>query len=186
MCFMTTPSAAPHAAGRIWYILGGILCIFVGCYAIGRPGLAALAITQVIGIFTLVSGFFLFFAAVFGKARQHRLLDFFSAILRVLVGGLILGNIVKGLLALTLVLGAVFIVEGIYSTVLGMKLRGKNPAWGWVVFNGITALILGGMLFAKFPSDAAWAVGLLFGINSIFTGVTLVTFGSALPRAAEA
>lgn len=181
-----TDSAPQHSAGRIWYVLGGILCIFVGFYAIGRPGMAALAITQVIGIFTLVSGIFLLFAALFGKARQHRLLDFFSAALRIVVGLLILGNIVKGLLALTLVLGAVFVVEGIYSLALGFKLRGKNPAWGWVVFNGLMALILGAMLFAKFPSDAAWAIGLLFGINSIFTGVTLATFGMALPRAQEA
>jgi uncharacterized membrane protein HdeD (DUF308 family) len=177
---------APHAAGRIWYVLGGVLCVLVGFYAIGRPGLAALAITQVIGIFTLVSGVFLLFAALFGKARQHRLLDLFSAALRIIVGLLILGNIIKGLLALTLVLGAVFVVEGVYSTVLALKLRGKNPAWGWVLVNGIAALVLGAMLFAKFPSDAAWAVGLLFGINSIFTGMTLITFGAALPRATEA
>lgn len=181
-----TSAPSQHAAGRIWYVLGGILCIFVGFYAIGRPGLAALAITQVIGIFTLVSGVFLLFSALFGKARQHRLLDFFSAALRIIVGLLILGNVVKGLLALTLVLGAVFVVEGIFSIALAFKLRGKNPAWGWVLFSGITALILGGMLFAKFPADAAFALGLLFGINSIFTGMSLVMFGTALPRAQEA
>jgi uncharacterized membrane protein HdeD (DUF308 family) len=179
-------TTAPHAAGRIWYVLGGIVCILVGFFAIGRPGLAALAITQIIGAFILVSGAFLLFAALFGKARQHRFLDFVSAVLRLLVGVLIMGNLIKGLLALTLLLAAVFVVEGIYSTVLGLKLRGKNSAWVWMLLNGVAALVLGFMLFAKFPSDAPWAVGLLFGINSIFTGVSLLAFGAALPRATEA
>jgi uncharacterized membrane protein HdeD (DUF308 family) len=181
---MTT--TAPSVAGRIWYVLAGIVCILVGFFAIGRPGLAALAITQLIGAFILVSGAFLLFAALFGKARQHRFLDLLSAVLRLLVGVVIMANLITGLLALTLLLGAVFIVEGIYSTILGLKLRGKNGAWIWMLLNGIAALVLGGMLFAKFPSDAAWAVGLLFGINSLFTGVSLLAFGIALPKAQEA
>lgn len=178
-------SAAPSVAGRIWYVLGGIVCILVGFFAIGRPGLAALAITQLIGAFILVSGAFLLFTALFGKARQHRILDFLSAVLRLLVGLLIMGNLAKGLLALTLLLAAVFVVEGIYSTVLGLKLRGRNPAWIWMLLNGVAALVLAGMLYAKFPSDADWAIGLLFGINSLFTGASLLAFGIALPKAQE-
>jgi uncharacterized membrane protein HdeD (DUF308 family) len=175
-----------HQSSRIWYILGGILSIFVGFYAMGRPGLATVAVTQVVGIIALASGLVLFFAAVFGKARQHRLFDFFSAILRIVVGLLLVANVLKGVLILTLVLGSVFIIEGIYGVVLGLKLRGKNPAWGWVVFNGLAALVLGIMLIAQFPSSALWAIGLLFGINCIFTGATLIAYGTALPKAQEA
>lgn len=175
-----------HQKSSIWYVLGGILSVFVGFYAMNRPGLATLAITQVVGIIALASGIVLFFAAIFGKARQHRLLDFFSAILRILVGLLLLGNILKGVLILTLVLGSVFIVEGVFGVVLGLKLRGKNPAWGWVVFSALASLVLGGMLIAQFPSSALWAIGLLFGINCIFNGFSLMMYGTALPRAQEA
>ena len=175
-----------HQSSRIWYILGGILSIFVGFYAMGRPGLATVAVTQVVGIIALASGLVLFVAAVFGKARQHRLFDFFSAILRIVVGLLLVANVLKGVLILTLVLGSVFIIEGIYGVVLGLKLRGKNPAWGWVVFNGLAALVLGIMLIVQFPGSALWAIGLLFGINCIFTGATLIAYGSALPKAQEA
>lgn len=179
-------TSAPHAAGRIWYVIGGIFSILVGFYAIGRPGLAAVAITQVIGMFAFVSGIFLLAAALFGNARQHRVLDFFSALLRLVVGVLLLTNVIQGVLALTLLLGAVFVVEGVHGAVLGFKLRGKNPAWGWIVFNGVISLVLGVMLLAKFPSTAVWAIGLLFGINSIFLGVSLLAFAMALPRAQEA
>ena len=175
-----------HQHSRIWYILGGILSIFIGFYAMGRPGLATLAVTQVVGIIALASGIVLFFAAVFGKARQHRLYDFFSAALRIVVCLLLVANVLKGVLLLTLVLGSIFVIEGIYGLVLGLKLRGKNPAWGWVVFNGLAALVLGIMLIAQFPGSAIWAIGLLFGINCIFTGATLIAYGTALPKAQEA
>lgn len=175
-----------HHQSRIWYILGGILSILVGFYAMNRPGLATLAVTQVVGIIALASGVVLFLAAVFGKARQHRLHDFFSAALRIIVGLLLVSNVLKGVLVLTLVLGSVFVIEGIYGLVLGVKLRGKNPAWGWVVFNGLAALVLGVMLIAQFPGSAIWAIGLLFGINCIFSGATLIAYGAALPKAQEA
>ncbi len=184
---MTESSTAPaHSVGRVWYVIGGVVSILVGFYAIGRPGLAAIAITQLIGIFTLVSGVFLFFPAVFGRAHQHRFLDFFSAALRIFVGLMLLTNLIKGVLALTLILGAVFLIEGVYGAILGLRLRGKNPAWLWMLINGVAALVLGAMLLIKFPSTAAWAIGLLFGLNSIFLGVSLVTLGVALPRAQEA
>jgi uncharacterized membrane protein HdeD (DUF308 family) len=184
---MSNDIASPqHSVGRIWYVLGGILSVFVGFYAIGRPGMAAIAITQFIGIVIVVSGVFLFVAAVFGRARQHRLLDFFSAALRIIVGLMLLTHLIKGVLALTLILGAVFMVEGVYGLLLGLRLRGKNPAWLWMLINGVAALVLGVMLLVKFPSTAEWAIGLLFGINSIFLGISLITFGSALPRAQEA
>lgn len=181
-----TDSTAPSVAGRIWYVLGGIVSVVVGFFAISFPGLTALALTKLIGAFILVAGAFLLFAALFGRARQHRLLDFVSAVLRLIVGFLIMTNVIQGLLALTLLLAAVFVAEGITSSVLAIKLRGKNPAWTWMLLNGIAALVLGVMLLAKFPTDAAWAVGLLFGINSIFTGVSLLAFGIALPKAQDA
>lgn len=175
-----------HHQSRIWYILGGILSILVGIYAMNRPGLATLAVTQVVGIIALASGIVIFFAAVFGKARQHRLYDFFSAALRIIVGLLLVSNVLKGVLVLTLVLGSVFVIEGIYGLVLGLKLRGKNPAWGWVVLSAVASLVLGFMLIAQFPGSAIWAIGMLFGINCLFTGATMIAYGTALPKAQEA
>ncbi len=183
---MDNTSTPAHASSRIWYVIGGILSIIVGFYAINRPGLASLAVTKVVGILLLASGIVLFFAAIFGKARKHRLLDFFSAILRIIVGLVLMTNIIKGVLIITLVLGAVFIVEGIFSLALGFGLRGKNSAWGWVLFNGIASLLLGGMLIAGWPESALWAIGLLFGINCLFSGFALMMYGTALPKAQDA
>ncbi len=181
----STVSSPDLAKGRIWYSLGGTLCALVGAAAIARPGIASVAIADIIGIFCVVSGAALLASALFGRAKQHRLLDFFSAALRVIVGVLLIVKVVQGVMALTLVLVAIFVAEGIFGILFGLKMRGKNPAWIWMVLNGLVALVLAGLLLAKFPSDAPWAIGMLFGINCLFLGFSLVAFAISMPTASE-
>jgi uncharacterized membrane protein HdeD (DUF308 family) len=52
--------------------------------------------------------------------------------------------------------------------------RELSGQWGWMLMSGIIDLILAVMIFAGLPSTAAWAVGLLVGINMIFGGTALI------------
>lgn len=178
-----SPLTNAFSQGRMWYYGGGLISLLVGGFAMARPGVTSVAIAQIIGIFCLVSGAILLASALFGKAKKHRILDFFSAALRVIVGLLLIVKVVQGVMALTLVLAAIFIAEGIFGALLAFQLRGKNPAWIWVLLNAAVAVVLGGMLLAKFPTDADWAIGLLFGINSLFLGVSLVMYAYLMPQA---
>ncbi|MFY8217287.1 MAG: HdeD family acid-resistance protein [Chthoniobacterales bacterium] len=180
-----SPMANVFSQGRMWYYGGGLLSLVVGGFAMARPVFASVAIAQIIGIFCLVSGVLLLVSALFGNAKKHRILDFFSAALRVIVGLLLILKVVQGVMALTLVLAAIFIAEGIFGGLLALRLRGKNPAWIWVLLNAAVAVILGLMLLAKFPTDAD-AIGLLFGVNSVFLGASLVMYAWLMPQAKEA
>jgi uncharacterized membrane protein HdeD (DUF308 family) len=40
--------------------------------------------------------------------------------------------------------------------------------------------VLAYMIFSGFPGSAAWLLGLLFGINLIFTGAFFIAMSSAL------
>ena len=183
LAMTTSPSSSQ--GGSFWYLLGGILTIIVGFSAMASPYLFSGLIAQFIAVFCLVSGAFLLVSAIFGKAKNHRWLDILSAILRLAVGAVLLGNLAAAVAALTLVLAAVFIAEGVVGLGFAFKLKGKNPAWIWILLNGLVAIILGGMLLAKFPADSEWAIGLLFGINSVFLGFSLVMFALAMPKAQE-
>jgi uncharacterized membrane protein HdeD (DUF308 family) len=52
--------------------------------------------------------------------------------------------------------------------------RELSGQWGWMLVSGIIDLGLAIMIFAGLPSTAAWAVGLLVGINMIFGGTALI------------
>jgi uncharacterized membrane protein HdeD (DUF308 family) len=76
---------------------------------------------------------------------------------------------------LTLVLIAFFIVEGAASIMFALDHRRElSGQWGWMLVSGIIDLALAMMIFAGLPSTAAWAVGLLVGINMIFGGAALI------------
>jgi uncharacterized membrane protein HdeD (DUF308 family) len=51
--------------------------------------------------------------------------------------------------------------------------------------SGGVSLLLAVLLWAGFPSTALWAVGVLFGVNLLSTGVTLVALGVTSRRSAE-
>ena len=98
-----------------------------------------------------------------------------SAVLGIVVGGMLLGSPLTGAFSLTLVLIAFFLIEGAVSIMFALEhKRELSGQWGWMLMSGIIDIALAIMIFAGLPSTAAWAVGLLVGINMIFGGTALI------------
>lgn len=182
----TTPSASPieHLyQSRGWLIAAGILSIVVGFMAIGSPYVFSAVIAQVIGIFAIVSGIISLGLSIFEKHQTHRLLNALFAIIRIAAGVIILTCALTSVAMLTLVLAIFLVVEGISAVAFSFKLRGHN-GWVWTLLNGVAALVLGIMVFNRWPSDAAWVLGLFYGINSLFFGSSLLALGFGAPKPA--
>ena len=168
---------------RGWFIFGGLLSILVGIIAIAVPEFFSFVITQLIGALCLVTGFISLFQAIFGKNRTHRVFSSLSAIIRIAAGSVLLFFPVAGVAALTLIVAAVFLTEGIVCLVTSVRMR-ANPAWVWLMLNGLVALLLGGMIYSKWPLDSAGILGILYGIQSLFSGSAMLMMGlSARPSA---
>jgi uncharacterized membrane protein HdeD (DUF308 family) len=67
---------------------------------------------------------------------------------------------------------------------MGLSLR---PVSGWisVLIAGAVSLLVGGLIVAQLPSSAAWAIGLLVGINMIASGIAYVSLALAAGKGAE-
>jgi uncharacterized membrane protein HdeD (DUF308 family) len=167
----------PNIKGRGWLTFLGIFSILVGIFAIAFPLAASVAISQVIGILLVVSAVFAVGAVLFGMEKNHRIATVVLAIIRLVVGMWFLLYIQTGVLTLTVLLAIFFFAEGVTFIISALGLR-HNRAWPLILINGFVALLLGGMIFSNFPSSAAWAVGLLYGINSVFYGVALLGFAA--------
>lgn len=161
-------------------ILGGIVSLLAGFFAIGAPGLFTIVLTEFLGALLLVTGAVGIFQALFGKNAAHRVLSLLSAVVRVAAGSALFFMTGEGMAILTLILAAVFVAEGIFCIATSFGMR-SNPAWIWLLLNGVVAIILGGMVYSKWPSDAAWVIGLLYGIQSIFAGSALLMLGLRTP-----
>ena len=68
-----------------------------------------------------------------------------------------------------------FLIEGAVSIMFALEhKRELSGRWGWMLTSGIVDLVLGAMILGGYPSTAAWAIGVLVGINMVFGGVALL------------
>ena len=166
-------AAAIHAHWKL-FLAEGIVMMVLGLLAIAVPEVATLAITLFIGWLFFVGGIFRTISVL-----QHRAMPGFAwslliAVLAILLGLILIIRPIAGVLTLTIWLIVFFIIEGIAAIFLAIEHRRHLPSWGWVLLSGLVDLLLAYLIWDGWPSSAAWAIGLLVGINMVFVGLSLV------------
>ena len=157
------------------YLAEGIVLLVLGAIAILVPPIATLAVTILLGWLFLLSGVFGLFTTFMMRHAPGFWWSLVSALLGIVVGVLLLARPISGALSLTLVVIAFFIIEGAASIMFALDhKRELSGRWGWMLMSGIVDLVLAALVFGGLPSTAAWAIGLLVGINMIFGGSALV------------
>jgi uncharacterized membrane protein HdeD (DUF308 family) len=161
-----------------WLLALGILMIILGVFAIGAPAVATVAVQLALGWILMIGGIAQGIHAFMVKGWGGFLLELLSAALYLVVGILLLVNPVEGALALTIVLAVFLIVEGIFKLIMAFRVR-DHRGWGWLLASGILSLILGVLIWAEWPASGVWVIGLLVGIQLLFTGWSLVMLALA-------
>lgn len=160
----------------VLYLIEGVVLIVLGATAIVLPPIATLAVTILIGWLLLVSGIMGLITTFWMRHGPGFWWSLLSAVLALVVGVLLLASPLRGAVSLTIVLVAFFIIEGVASIMFALDhKRELSGRWGWMLASGIVDLILAALIFAGLPSSAAWAIGLLVGINLIFGGAALMS-----------
>ncbi len=167
------------------YLAEGIVLLVLGFIAIAIPPLATLAVTILLGWLFLISGLVGLATSFWMRQAPGFLWSLVSAALGIMVGVLLLVQPVQGALSLTLVLIAFFVIEGVASIMFALDhKRELSGQWGWMLVSGIVDLALSAMILAGLPSTAAWAIGLLVGINMMFGGSALIAMALHARKAA--
>ena len=167
------------------FLAEGTAVIILGLAAIIVPPIAGLFATVVLGWLLLVAGVVGLVATFRAREAPGFAWSLLSAVAAVVAGGLLLWNPLQGLVTLTYVLIAFFIVDGVLNIILGIvhrrELTGK---WEWMLVNGVIDLILAGIIILGFPGTLVWSFGLLVGIDMIFGGGTLIAVALEARKAA--
>ncbi len=170
-----------HAVSRslhehwVLFLVEGIVLLVLGALAIIVPPLATVAVTIVLGWLFLVSGVMGLFTTFWMRGAPGFWWALISAVLGIVVGVMLLASPLRAIIPLTILLVAFFIIEGITSIMFALEhKRELSGRWGWMLVSGIVDLILAAIIFAGLPGTAAWAIGLLVGINMIFGGSALI------------
>ena len=170
------------------FLIEGIVLVILGLAAVMLPLIATLATAILVGWVFFLSG-------IIGLAATFRMRhapgfwwSLLSGIIGVVAGIVLLRWPLSGALSLTLVLTTFLVLEGVVSIMFALEhKRELSGRWGMMLLSGVVDLLLAGMIFVGLPGTAAWAIGLLVGINMIFGGSALIAMAvharDAVPRA---
>jgi uncharacterized membrane protein HdeD (DUF308 family) len=162
------------------FLIEGIVLVVLGLAAILVPPIATLAFELVIGWLFLISGVVGLITTFYMRNAPGFWWSLLSAVVGIAAGLVLLRWPISGTLSLTFVLIAFFAIEGIITIMYALEHRNQlSSRWGWMLASGVVDLILAGIIFAGLPGSAAWALGLLVGINMVFGGTAMIGMAMA-------
>jgi uncharacterized membrane protein HdeD (DUF308 family) len=171
-------------SARRWLMITGVLSIAAGAVAIAVPPIASVTMTIFIGWLLVFSGVLMGVAAFRAESDTPRWIRVLNAALNLLVGLYVVIFPLSGTITLTFLLAAWFFASGVLLVWGAWHVAGTPEAW-LMGFNGVLSLILGILIAVDLPSSAAWAIGLLVGINLVFWGVRMLMASALMKRLLE-
>lgn len=161
----------------------GVLTVIFGVIAIGSPLITGVAVAVFVGFLLLASGVARIIHAFKSKQWGTGFWGTVIGLLGVVAGLLMIFRPLVGLVAMTMLLAIYFLIDGISEIIAAFRIK-PDQGWGWVLFNGIIAVLLGFMIWRQWPISGAWAIGILVGIHILLTGWSMIILGSGARRVA--
>ncbi|MFB7406911.1 HdeD family acid-resistance protein [Streptomyces sp. NPDC056202] len=185
----TAPAADPEdqlaRLGRswIWLLCAAMATLIPGILALVWPDVTLHVLAVLIGVYLLLTGAFQFVTA-FGRSND-RVPGLIVAVLCVLGGVLCLRNPLQTIAALSLIVGAVWLVSGIVT--LYTAIATKNMPHRGVVMAVAALGIVAGIVVLALPTESARALTRLLGLWLVLLGLAetavALAWRSALRRA---
>ena len=159
----------------VLFLIEGIILVVLGLIAIVVPPIATLAVELLFGWLFLLSGVVGLITTFWMRDAPGFWWSLLSGVLGIAAGIVLLVWPLSGVLSLTLVLIVFFSIEGIASVMYALEhKRELSGRWGFMLASGIIDLIIAAIILFGLPGSAAWALGLLVGINLAFGGAALI------------
>ncbi len=160
--------------------MGGLI-LLLGILALIYPNGFGKFTTIIIGLLIITGGFLRLLFAIAAPSVGSMILRYLFAILMIIAGVAMISNAAMGLEALTLLMAIYFIIDGVAEIFYAYSLR-KLGRGKFLFIGGIASLVLGILVYSKWPESSRYAIGLLLGIKFLFDGFSLTTMGYLLKK----
>jgi uncharacterized membrane protein HdeD (DUF308 family) len=162
------------------FFLQGASLMVLGLLAAALPHVSTLAFELMIGALLFIGGVLRTGAVLRARQAPGFWWSLTTALLATLLGLIFLVEPAQGSLTLTVILIGFFIAEGLGAMALAVLLSRHIRYWPWTLLSGLVDLMLAYLIWQGWPDRAAWAIGLLVGINLFCLGLALVMIGAAV------
>jgi len=164
------PAEIIHSWG--WFLFFGIGLVVLGIAAIVRSVAATVVSMLFFGWLLLIAAGIEVVQTIMAGRETGMFQHLAAAVLFGVVGVLIVWRPVVTAEILTLLMGAFFLVTGLFQ-IVGPVMSSLQD-WGWHVLNGIITLLLGFLVLAQWPVSGLWVIGMFVGIDLFFYGIAWI------------
>jgi uncharacterized membrane protein HdeD (DUF308 family) len=170
---------------RGWFIILAILLIIAGASAIAFPVLSTFAVELWTAIAFAIAGVAQTIHAFTVRSWGGFFWSLLVGLLYLATSVVLWLNPIAGVVTLSVFLAAVLVVDGVFRCVLAFQIR-PRAGWFWPLLGGLVSIILGVMIWQQLPSSALAVLGLLLGVNLLFSGFTFLMLALSAPRGTTA
>jgi uncharacterized membrane protein HdeD (DUF308 family) len=166
-----------------WDYLPGVAFIVIGVLALLLAPVTSIATGIYLGAMLCVAGGFGIVGGIAHISRRRAWLIALLGLLSLIVGIQILYHPVAAAISVTWLLGAWFLVGGIFELVNGFTVKAGRT---WLIVVGLIDILFGGYVLFMNPVNAFLFLGYLVGISLLIRGLWSVVFVNKLHHVGEA
>jgi uncharacterized membrane protein HdeD (DUF308 family) len=152
------------------YIFNGCMFMILGVIAFMAPLVAAEFLDILIGCLLLLTGIVQAGLTVVSKRHWSY---YFSAIISIFAGSLMVFFPRTGILALAAIIAIFLLLQGCMQ-IFSASMYAPFKGWSWMLTSGLISVILAALIYAGWPITAIWFLGVLVGINFISFGISMI------------
>ena len=153
----------------------GVIMIVLGMLAVILPFATGIAVSVVVSWLIVVAGLAYVASAFAGRNAGAFIWRLLIGLVYVLGGGYLGLHPNLALESFTVVMAVIFVMKGVLELITFFQFRAYSGS-GWVLFDSIVTMLLAFLIMYPWPSSSNWAIGVILGVNLIFSGVTVLMY----------
>ena len=173
------------AEKRHQLLWAGIGLTLVGILALLFPVLTTLTVELMFGWVVVFAGLLTIYGAFSVEGTGPFFGELLLGLLKLGLGIYLLTHPGLGMLVLTLLLAAVFMVDGAVQIRWAFDMK-RSESWVWMLLSGIVSIIAGLLIASGLPETKLFVLGLLVGVNFLSTGIAFIMLSQTVKRAGTA
>lgn len=157
---------------KIWLWIG-IGMIVLGIGALLMPVVSSLILGILIGWLLFISGVVAVASSFSFRGTGLFGWQLAGGLVPLVAGALLIVFPAQGLIALTVLVGLIFLLTGAAQSSFAFWARPAR-GWGWILASALISIALGVFVLVALPEASAVVLGVLFGIDFVSTGISMV------------
>ena len=161
-----------------WFVALGALTVFFGVLALGMVVSATVTAVFIIAIFMIIKGGSEIAVGLNAKTWGREFLLILAGLFYIVAGAFALAQPGPAAVLFTLMLGTAMLVAGGMRIYIGTHMQ--SHARTMVIVGGVVTMLVGLLIIVGWPANSLIILGVLLGIDLVFTGMMWIGFGLRL------